>query len=85
MQSHSLAIVGMSCGHCVAAVRDALTALPGVQLQDVRIGGARVAADESVTPADLIAAVEAAGYDATLGEPGTGAGPALTPLGRRPA
>ncbi|MGZ8415159.1 MAG: heavy-metal-associated domain-containing protein [Gemmatirosa sp.] len=82
MQILSLSIAGMSCGHCVAAVRDALAAVPGVQVQDVRVGGARVAAAEGVPAADVLAAVEAAGYDATFGEPAgdASAGATLTPL-----
>ncbi len=84
MQTVSLSITGMSCGHCVASVREALAAVPGAQVQDVRVGGARVAVD-GATPAQLIAAVEDAGYGATLGEPAADApvGPTLTPLGRR--
>ena len=49
METISLAIAGMSCGHRVAAVRRALAAVPGVQVQDVRIGGATVSADDVPT------------------------------------
>jgi copper chaperone CopZ len=81
MQTLSLSIAGMSCGHCVASVREALAAVPGVQVQDVRVGGARMTTD-GATAADVVAAVEAAGYDATVGElaDGAAAGPALTTL-----
>ena len=65
METVSLAITGMTCGHCVAGVRRALTAVPGVQVQDVRIGAATVTADDVPTAA-LVAAVEDAGYGATL-------------------
>ena len=66
MKTITLSISGMSCGHCVAAVRAALDAVPGAQVQDVRVGSATVAVDGE-GPAALIAAVEDAGYDATLG------------------
>ena len=68
METISLAITGMTCGHCVAGVRRALAAVPGVAVQDVRIGGATVTAD-GVPAAALVAAVEDAGYSATLADP----------------
>lgn len=77
METISLAITGMTCGHCVAGVRRALAAVPGVQVQDVRIGGATVTAD-GVPAAALVAAVEDAGYQAAITDaafpeaPGTG-------------
>ena len=70
METVSLAITGMTCGHCVAGVRRALEGVSGVQVQDVRIGGATVAAD-GVPVAALVAAVEDAGYGATPAPAGT--------------
>ena len=65
----SLAIDGMSCGHCVAAVRDALTAVPGLAVERVTVGAATVVPDaanaERVVDAAL-AAVADAGYDARV-------------------
>jgi copper chaperone len=52
-----IAIEGMSCGHCVAAVRHALEATPGVEVVHVAVGDARVRRDPA--RADR-AAVEAA-------------------------
>ena len=69
METISLAISGMTCGHCVAGVRRALAAVPGVQVQDVRVGGHRGAAD-GVPATALVAAVEDAGYAATLAPDG---------------
>lgn len=67
MSTATLAITGMSCGHCVAAVADALGALPGVTVDQVTIGAARLHYDAARTsPADAVAAVQDAGYDATL-------------------
>ena len=83
METINLSISGMSCGHCVASVRAALDAVPGARVQDVRIGSATVAGG---TPAALIAAVEDAGYEATLGAAAgatpASAGPAPLPLRR---
>jgi copper chaperone len=57
-------IDGMSCGHCVARVRAALEALPGVTVKEVAIGKATVEVDEATTaPAAIAAAIEDAGYD----------------------
>ncbi len=67
MSTATLKITGMSCGHCVASVTNALKALDGVQVEDVRIGSARVAYDEARTSATAIAqAVTEDGYLATV-------------------
>jgi copper chaperone CopZ len=67
MQTITLAITGMSCGHCVAGVRSALAAVPGVEVEQVQIGAATVRVDGAhaagATEA-LLAAVEDAGYEA---------------------
>jgi copper chaperone len=50
-----LAIAGMTCGHCVRAVSNALNGLPGVEVDDVRIGRASVRLEpKTVLPAALI-------------------------------
>ena len=41
MSKLELEIEGMSCGHCVAAVSEALGELHGVSVENVRIGSAR--------------------------------------------
>ncbi len=67
MRQATLHIEGMSCGHCLNAVNRALSAVPGVRIDAVRIGRADVSYDETTTrPADLEAAVADAGYRATL-------------------
>lgn len=63
--THELTIDGMSCGHCVKTVREALAKVPGVTRADVeldpdKVGHARVEGD--VERALLIAAVEAEDY-----------------------
>jgi len=61
-----LDVSGMSCGHCVHAVREALGAVPGVRIEDVRIGSASVSFDDDkVTVGDLVDAVSNAGYEAS--------------------
>ncbi len=66
MRQATLHIEGMSCGHCLNAVNQALGSLPGVRIEQIRIGRADVSYDESVTdPSRLEAAVAEAGYRAT--------------------
>lgn len=66
MSQLSLKIEGMSCGHCVAAVSKALRQLPGVTVEDVKVGAARVTYDEAaVRPEQITQAVDAAGYTAS--------------------
>src|SRR5689334_22424266 len=76
-QSHaptvSLAIAGMSCGHCVAAVRSALDQVPGVRDGQVAIGSARFAVDPAAGATDAVAraaidAINDAGYDAHVAD-----------------
>jgi copper chaperone CopZ len=62
-----LHIDGMSCGHCLNAVNRALTEMPGVEVDSVRMGRAEVRYDRArVSPAQLEAAVADAGYRATV-------------------
>ena len=62
-----LTIQGMSCGHCVRAVRNALAALPTVQVNDVQIGSATVETDGTPASIDAImAALDDAGYAAEV-------------------
>jgi len=66
MQSHRLAISGMSCNHCIGAVRSALDALPDVKAAEVLIGSALVVSDGSdATLARVRQAIEEAGYTLT--------------------
>ena len=61
-----LAIAGMTCAGCTNAVTRVLSRVPGVA--DVRVslqpGRAEVAGDAA--PADLLAAIRKAGFDAEL-------------------
>jgi copper chaperone len=67
MEQTTIAIQGMSCGHCVAAVKSALQDLEGVQVQEVVIGEARVAYDPAeVTPERITRAIADEGYAAQV-------------------
>ena len=60
-----LTIKGMSCQHCVKAVREALAAVPGVnRVTSVDLESGRASVEGEVEPRVLIAAVKEAGYEA---------------------
>ena len=66
MQTINLQIEGMSCGHCLNAVRQALSETAGVEVESVQMGRARVSYDETLTgPSKIESAIAAAGYSAT--------------------
>jgi len=63
MRTLRVDIEGMSCGHCVKTVREALESLPGVEIREVVIGQAVVDVDESKTRRDdLVAAIDDTGF-----------------------
>jgi len=65
MERLSLAVDGMSCGHCVARVTKTLSALPGVRVGAVKVGTATVEYDPATSsPQTIAAALEDAGYPA---------------------
>ena len=65
MNKLELEIQGMSCGHCVAAVSNALGELDGVSVEAVEIGSATVEYQpDVVSPDQIVLAVEDAGYNA---------------------
>lgn len=77
MSSVSLSIGGMSCGHCVSSVRRALESVPGAQVEDVRIGSARVVLPGDASDASrqaLIDALNDAGYEAVPSSDGASHG-----------
>jgi copper chaperone CopZ len=63
-----LRIEGMSCGHCLKSVSEALREAPGViQIGTVEMGRAEVTIDGAVTtPAKVADAVSEAGYRASV-------------------
>ena len=63
MKRAELQIEGMTCGHCVRSVDNALRAVPGVVVNRIAVGSAEVAYDESVASPEVItAAVQEEGY-----------------------
>ncbi|RMH64943.1 MAG: copper chaperone [Bacteroidetes bacterium] len=61
--TETLTIEGMSCSHCVHAVRQALAGLDGVDVDAVEIGSATVRYDDTRVSRDaLVAAIEQEGY-----------------------
>lgn len=67
MAEFILHIDGMHCGSCVRRVTQTLSATDGVQVEEVRIGAARLRSLEEPPPVDAaIAALARAGYAARL-------------------
>ncbi len=70
MAEFTLKIDGMHCGSCVRRVSQALAATPGVVVNEVTVGAARLSSSWQLAPAmpiDLaIAALAKAGYTAHL-------------------
>lgn len=63
MTTKTLTITGMSCGSCLRHVQQALNAVEGARLDELRIGRATVTFDETQVSAEAIAeAVRDAGY-----------------------
>jgi copper chaperone CopZ len=63
MTTYDLQIQGMSCGHCVMHVREALGKVPGVHKVDVEIGKARVEVGPEVAEAALVKAIADVDYE----------------------
>ena len=65
MSTATYTVVGMTCGHCVNAVTEEVSQLPGITGVDVDLatGGVTVGSDAAVDEAAVRAAVEEAGYE----------------------
>jgi copper chaperone len=63
-----LEIAGMTCGHCVSRVTRTLSAIPGLALVDVRIGGATATVSDAAALPRAVAALADLGYTATVVE-----------------
>ena len=57
----------MTCGHCESAVREEVSKIAGVAGVEVSVqsGQLVITSAESISDADVIAAVDEAGYEAT--------------------
>ena len=62
MSQHTYQVEGMSCAHCVAAVSEQVSAVPGVERVAVDLASGSLAIDGEVDAAEVKGAVEAAGY-----------------------
>ena len=70
-------VTGMSCAACSTRVEKAVSAVPGVTTCSVSLLTHSMGVEGTANPSAIIAAVEAAGYGASLkGAPGQGAAPA---------
>jgi copper chaperone len=58
-------VTGMTCGHCVASVKEEVGAIEGVETVDVQLEGGRLTVTGDVTADAVKAAVEEAGYEVT--------------------
>lgn len=69
MERLNLTIEGMSCSHCLQAVRNRLASTEGVELEEVRLGSARLRYDPARTSIDAIEeAIADEGYTAFVAE-----------------
>lgn len=61
-------VSGMSCGHCEAAIRAEVDQIPGVDGVDIsaRTGRLVITSSRPVDAAAVLAAVDEAGYEASL-------------------
>ncbi|AMN47478.1 Au+-exporting ATPase [Steroidobacter denitrificans] len=71
-----LTVEGMTCASCVGRVERALQAVPGVAQATVNLASERATVRGVAAPADLLAAIEKAGYEASLIDPTAPAGEA---------
>lgn len=61
--TETITINGMSCGHCVVAVRQALQQIDHLDVQEVAIGSAQIHRDPNkVTDSQIVEAIEDSGY-----------------------
>jgi copper chaperone CopZ len=68
MTTTTYGVTGMTCGHCISAVQQEVSALPGVQdvAVELVIDGSstvRVTSESNLDEAEVRAAVQEAGYE----------------------
>jgi copper chaperone len=65
MTTATFTVTGMTCGHCVSAVTEEVTQVPGVTAVDVDLASGRltVTSDAPVDDDAVRAAVDEAGYE----------------------
>ena len=62
MSEHRYAVEGMTCQHCVAAVTEEVSHVPGAEQVEVDLEHGTLTVHGDVDIADVRAAVEEAGY-----------------------
>jgi copper chaperone CopZ len=62
----ALSIKGMTCSGCASTVTRVLSQVPGVISAEVDLANARAFVEGPVQPEALVAAAEAAGFDAQI-------------------
>ncbi|MFB7854774.1 heavy-metal-associated domain-containing protein [Rhodococcus qingshengii] len=64
MTTAEYTVSGMTCGHCVGSVKEEIGNIAGVTAVDVELASGRVVvtSDAPVSVADVVAAVDEAGY-----------------------
>lgn len=60
----TITVTGMTCGHCEQTVEEALTSIPGVTGATADRDAEQATIEGQADVADLVAAVEDAGYEA---------------------
>ncbi len=70
MKELSLKVPDISCGHCVAAVRDALETMEGVQEVHVSLEARTVLVrgTDELAPSEIAEAIREAGYTPQVGD-----------------
>ncbi len=70
MKTVTLNVNGMSCEGCANSVKSALSQLPGVHKADVSLADKKAVleVEDTVQSADLVGAVEIAGYQAIVSD-----------------
>ncbi|MFE3075625.1 heavy-metal-associated domain-containing protein [Nocardia tengchongensis] len=65
MATSTYTVTGMTCGHCVGSVQKEIGKIDGVTGVDVDLASGRVQIESAapLTDADVIAAVDEAGYE----------------------
>ncbi|MEV0297300.1 copper ion binding protein [Nocardia sp. NPDC050710] len=68
MATTTYTVKGMTCGHCVSSVKSEIGKIDGVTSVDVDLatGAVRVDSTAPVADADIVAAVDEAGYEVAV-------------------
>jgi copper chaperone len=64
MHEVNLRIEGMHCGACIRRVTQSLQTVPGVEVEEVRLGAARVKLDRGASIEAVVAGLGNAGFAA---------------------